>query len=121
MSTTTLVSLDATKLHEEGGLSPAPTPSRISLDTARDMEKLPEEEHDVGDDPPPLSNLRMSLLVMGLTLSIFLVALDFVSICSQISLTFEEHHHHCNSSNYRRIQESQFSCMGTINLPVHLS
>jgi hypothetical protein len=81
MSTTTLVSLGVPKIGEEG-LSPTPTPARNSLEsTTRDMEKLPHEaeEQDSEDEPPQLSTLRMSLLVMGLTLSIFLVALDFVS------------------------------------------
>lgn len=90
MSTTTLVSLKAAKLHE-GSLSSTPTPARGSLDSARqtDPEKLPQEDHHEsdGEEPPPLSTLRMSLLVMGLTLSIFLVALDFVSLLISASLT----------------------------------
>jgi len=87
MSTTTLVNLDAPKLHDPY-LSFTPTPARNSLDTpaaaaagAREMdpEKLAETHDDSeGEETPQLSTLRMSLLVMGLTLSIFLVALDFV-------------------------------------------
>jgi uncharacterized membrane protein len=83
MSTTTLVSLGAPKL-EEMDLSATPTPNRGSLDLPeKDVEKLAEEQHNEEDDPEPLSTLRTSLLIMGLTLSIFLVALDFVFPLSQ--------------------------------------
>ena len=76
MSSTTLNNIDNLKLPErEGPLSDAPTPARNSLETAHDAEKLSEPEQ---DGPPPLSRTRKSLLIMGLTLSIFLVALDFV-------------------------------------------
>lgn len=84
MSTTTLVSLDAPKL-EGMDVSSTPTPNRGSLDIPeKDVEKLHEDQHNEEDDPEQLSTLRTSLLIMGLTLSIFLVALDFVFLVSQL-------------------------------------
>lgn len=81
MSTTTLVNLDLPKLREDALSSTAPTPTRNSLETIRDEEKLSQEQaNDSDDQPEPLSKVRMSLPIMGLTLSIFLVALDFVRI-----------------------------------------
>jgi hypothetical protein len=79
MSTTTLVNLDIPKDREDALSSTAPTPHRTSLDTIRDEEKLAPVQDDV-NQPEPLSKARLSLLIMGLTLSIFLVALDFVRI-----------------------------------------
>jgi hypothetical protein len=79
MSTTTLVNLDIPKDREDALSSTAPTPRRTSVETIRDEEKLAPVQDDV-DQPEPLSKVRLSLLIMGLTLSIFLVALDFVSI-----------------------------------------
>jgi len=83
MSTTTLVSLGAPKL-EGMDRSSTPTSNRGSLDVLeRDAEKLSEEHENAEDDPEQLSSLRTSLLIMGLTLSIFLVALDFVFLVPQ--------------------------------------
>jgi hypothetical protein len=81
MSTTTLVNLDVSKEREDALPSTTPTTARNSLEVIRDEEKLPQEQlDDSNDEPEPLSKVRLSLLIMGLTLSIFLVALDFVTI-----------------------------------------
>ena len=83
MSTTTLVSLGAPKL-EGMDRSSAPTPNRGSLDVLeKDVEKLSDDQQSEEDEPEQLSSLRTSLLIMGLTLSIFLVALDFVFLIPQ--------------------------------------
>lgn len=82
MSTTTLVSLGAPKL-EGMDRSSSPTPNRGSLDVLeKDVEKLSDDQNEE-DEPEQLSSLRTSLLIMGLTLSIFLVALDFVFLIPQ--------------------------------------
>jgi hypothetical protein len=75
MSTTTLVPLEKLKV-EEPLPSGEATPARNSLDR-HDEEKLPEAP-DEEDLPPPMTKTRLSLLVLGLCLSMFLVALDFV-------------------------------------------
>jgi uncharacterized membrane protein len=63
--------------------SSAPTPNRGSLDVLeKDVEKLSDDQNEE-DEPEQLSSLRTSLLIMGLTLSIFLVALDFVFLIPQ--------------------------------------
>jgi hypothetical protein len=80
MSTTTLVSLDVSKEREDALPSTTPTTAHNSFEVIRDEEKLPQEFDDSNNVTEPLSKLRLSLLLMGLTLSIFLVALDFVSI-----------------------------------------
>ena len=83
MSTTTLVSLGAPKL-EGMDRSSSPTPNRGSLDVLeKDVEKLSDDQQSEEDEPEQLSSLRTSLLIMGLTLSIFLVALDFVFLIPQ--------------------------------------
>jgi len=83
MSTTTLVSLGAPKL-EGMDRSSSPTPNRGSLDVLeKDVEKLSDDQQSEEDEPEQLSSLRTSLLIMGLTLSIFLVALDFVFLVPQ--------------------------------------
>jgi hypothetical protein len=79
MSTTTLVNMDIHKDREDALSSTTPTPLRTSLEVIRDEEKLTPLQDDA-DQPEPLSKARLSLLIMGLTLSIFLVALDFVTI-----------------------------------------
>jgi hypothetical protein len=83
MSTTTLVH---EKLGESSDVdfSSAPTPRQNSFEMIPDEEKITEREVPT-DEPEALSRTRLSLLVMGLTLSIFLVALDFVS--PDLSLT----------------------------------
>ena len=74
MSTATLQEEPAEK---DGALSSAAsTLERKSLEIENNEKKL--EEGSVPDEPEPLSKTRTSLLLMGLTLSIFLVALDFV-------------------------------------------
>jgi hypothetical protein len=80
MSTTTLVNLDVSKEREDAPPSTTPTTAHNSFEVIRDEEKLPQESDDSNNVTEPLSKLRLSLLLMGLTLSIFLVALDFVSI-----------------------------------------
>lgn len=80
MSTTTLVNLDVSKEREDALPSTTPTTAHNSFEVIRDEEKLPQELDDSHNETEPLSKLRLSLLLMGLTLSIFLVALDFVSI-----------------------------------------
>ena len=79
MSTATLITEKLAEEAPEGPLSSTtPTPVRTSLDNPiKDEEKLSEEE--AADDPPPLSTARVVLLMLGLCLSMFLVALDFVS------------------------------------------
>jgi hypothetical protein len=76
MSTTTLVSLGKERSLSSG----TPTPTRNSLEYIRDEEKLPPaQEPEDADNPEPLSRARLILLMLGLCLSMFLVALDFVS------------------------------------------
>ena len=76
MSTTTLVSLGKERPLSSGTL----TPTRNSLEHVRDEEKQShEQEPEDADDPEPLSRARLILLMLGLCLSMFLVALDFVS------------------------------------------
>jgi len=77
MSTPTLVT---EKLAEDGPLSSTtPTPVRTSLDEPiKDEEKLAVEEEPTEEDPPAMSTVRLTLLMLGLSLSMFLVALDFV-------------------------------------------
>ena len=43
-----------------------------------DEEKQQNGQSDSAENPPPMSRARLSLLVLGLCLSMFLVALDFV-------------------------------------------
>ena len=77
MSSTTLVNLDKLSDRDNTLFSGTPTPVRRSLDTIRDEEKLPQEPEGP-DDPPQMSKMRLALLMLGLCLSMFLVALDFV-------------------------------------------
>jgi len=77
MSTTTLVQEKLVD-NEDALSSTAPTPGRNSVELVHNDAKL--EEQIVADEPEPLSKTTLSLLVMGLTLSIFLVALDFVHL-----------------------------------------
>jgi hypothetical protein len=83
MSTTTLVNMDKVKDKETPLSSGTPTPTRNSLDHIPDEEKLSLPQESEGDNPPPLSRTRLALLMIGLCLSMFLVALDFVSFISK--------------------------------------
>ena len=85
MSSTTLVNLEKLSDRDDTLFSNTPTPGRRSLDTIRDEEKLPQEPES-SDDTPQLSKMRLVLLMLGLTLSIFLVALDFVRLVHTIPL-----------------------------------
>lgn len=79
MSSTSLADLE--KLNEEEQFSSRPpTLGRNSLDIAKDEEKSIDHasQPSVEDNPPPLSTVRLALLMTGLCLSMFLVALDFV-------------------------------------------
>ena len=78
MSSTTLVSLDKLKEREEPLSSDSQTVSRNSFETPADEEKLSVREQHESGDPEPLSRVRSILLMLGLSLSMFLVALDFV-------------------------------------------
>jgi hypothetical protein len=78
MSSTTLVTLDKPIEREEPLSSGTPTPVRNSFEHVPDEEKLSVHEQDEAHDPEPLSKVRLILLMLGLCLSIFLVALDFV-------------------------------------------
>ena len=84
MSSTTLVNMDKVSDQETPSSFGTPTPTRNSLEHVPDEEKLrlPQEPED-GDNPPPLSRTRLTLLMLGLCLSMFLVALDFVSLISK--------------------------------------
>lgn len=84
MSSTTLVNMDKLGGKETPSSSGTPPPTRNSLDGGLDEEKLPlPHEPEEGDNPPPLSRTRLTLLMIGLCLSMFLVALDFVSFVSK--------------------------------------
>lgn len=84
MSSTTLVNMDKLGGKETPLSSGTPTPTRNSVDDGLDEEKLPlPQEPEEGDNPPPLSRTRLTLLMIGLCLSMFLVALDFVSFISK--------------------------------------
>jgi len=78
MSSTTLVSLNKPVEREEPLSSGTPTPVRNSFEHVPDEEKLPVHQQDETDNPEPLSRVRLILLMLGLNLSMFLVALDFV-------------------------------------------
>lgn len=78
MSSTTLVSLNKPVEREEPLSSGTPTPARNSFEHVPDEEKVLESEPDETDNPEPLSRVRLILLMLGLCLSMFLVALDFV-------------------------------------------
>ena len=68
-----------TLVKEEQLSSGTPTPSCNSLNSISDEEKqFPEQQLERADDPEPLSRTRQVLLMLGLCLSMFLVALDFV-------------------------------------------
>ena len=79
MSSATLVNSEKLSGGDTPSLSSTPTPARHSLDAIRDEEKLPQEPEGEGN-PPPLSKIRVVLLMLGLCLSMFLVALDFVGL-----------------------------------------
>ena len=84
MSSTTLVNMEKVSDKETPFSLGTPTPTRNSLDHVPDEEKLPlPQEPEEGDNPPPLSSTRLTLLMIGLCLSMFLVALDFVSFISK--------------------------------------
>jgi hypothetical protein len=75
MSMTTAVS----EKIEDGGkltLSETPTARNSIENTAADAEKQAQDAPN--DDPPPLPRVRLVLLLIGLCLAMFLVALDFV-------------------------------------------
>lgn len=75
MSSTTLVTLEK----EDALSSGTPTPTRDSLEHIRDEEKQSlEQQSEDADNPEALSRARLVLLMLGLCLSMFLVALDFV-------------------------------------------
>jgi len=67
---------------EEPLSSGTPTPTRNSFEHVPDEEKLSGRQEDEADNPEPLSQIRLILLMLGLCLSMFLVALDFVR-CSE--------------------------------------
>jgi len=52
------------------------------------------------DDPAPLSTTRLVLLMLGLNLSMFLVALDFV-LPHRTPVNDKEYLDNSNSKNYR--------------------
>ena len=83
MSSTTLVSLDKAMECEEPLSSGSQTPARNSSEPMPDEEKLSVPEQDESDDPEPLSRVRSILLMLGLCLSMFLVALDFVRLSQE--------------------------------------
>jgi len=80
MSSTTLVNLEKLNEREEPLSSGTPTPVRNSVEVTRDEEKVIDDpiEPDNVANPPPLSKVRTGILMLGLCLSMFLVALDFV-------------------------------------------
>jgi hypothetical protein len=71
-STTTLTNFEK----EEALSSGTPTPARNSIEKVRDEEEQPPSQEP--EDVEPLSRARVVLLMLGLCLSMFLVALDFV-------------------------------------------
>jgi len=83
MSTATLVAPTEKPMEADltGGSVTPVISARNSFET-KDLEKLPAEEQD--DGPPPMSKPVLALLVLGLNLSIFLVALDFNIITTAI-------------------------------------
>ena len=84
MSSTTLVNMNKVGGKDTPLSSGTPTPTRNSLDDVADEEKLSvPQESEGGDNPPPLSRTRLTLLMIGLCLSMFLVALDFVRFISK--------------------------------------
>ena len=83
MSSTTLANVDEFGGKDMPLSSGTPTPTRNSLDHFSDEEKLPPPQEPEGDNPPPMSRTRLALLMIGLCMSMFLVALDFVSFISK--------------------------------------
>jgi hypothetical protein len=99
MSTSTLVALDKLPDREDALSSTTATPARNSLDMKDEEKQTPEEDHVDGPDPPELSQFRLVILMLGLCLSMFLVALDFV--CFSINFTnYEEYLDNGDPSNY---------------------
>jgi hypothetical protein len=99
MSTLTLVQ---EKLGDGDGVlsSTAPTPGRNSAEILNTEDKLEEQNGSDELEPEPMSKTRTSLLLMGLTLSIFLVALDFVLSPEGIRL-LPEYHYNRHPENHR--------------------
>ena len=77
MSSTTLANLDIASEKDLPLSSGSLTPVRKSFENVNDQEN--QLQQDDADNPPPLSTMRLTLLMLGLSLSMFLVALDFVS------------------------------------------
>jgi len=94
----TLTPADNAKIDDrETPTSGASTLIRNSID---DMEKPQGSVSSEGDNPPEHSTIRLVLLVLGLCLSMFLVALDFVLAIVELSLTKAEYINDCDPKNH---------------------
>ena len=83
MSTATLVPTEKPTEADLTGGTVTPIISARNSFEAKDLEKLPAEEQD--DSTPEMSKPVLALLVLGLNLRIFLVALDFVRFYSGLT------------------------------------
>jgi hypothetical protein len=102
MSSATIVDSEGEKLDvKDKDVSATSTPPNTSLDAGQDIEKPAPAKDPSDDTPDPISKIRMILLILGLTLSMVLVALDFVPSPPRRQLTVTEYHHYGNPSNYR--------------------
>lgn len=92
----TLANLDKFS-DNEASLSSGALTARNSHEFVGDDEKLSvANESQNGDNPAPLSKARLVLLMLGLSLSMFLVALDFVRSISIFKLNALEYFNNCN-------------------------